>query len=70
MSDVLLLLMFCSSSSGAICVIVLFPYYTHLLLEAMTKKNNDSIALFGTYCTCFTNAHRSNRYEACNSLNN
>ena len=49
------------------CVIVLlFPDYTHLLLDAMTKKIIDSIAQFGTYCTFFTNVHRSNRYEACN----
>ena len=34
-------------------------------LEAMMKII-DSIALFGTYCTCLTNIHRSNRYEACN----
>ena len=30
----------------------------------MTKTIIDSIALFGTYCTCLTNVHRSNRYEA------
>ena len=35
-------------------------------LEAMTMKMIDSISLFGMYCICFTNVHRSNRYEACN----
>ena len=36
----------------------------------MTKKLIDSVALhvFWTYFTCLTNVHRSNRYEACNSL--
>ena len=33
---------------------MLFPDQTHLLFEAMTKKIIDSIALFGTYCTCLT----------------
>ena len=31
-------------------------------------KNIDSVALFGTHCICLTNAHRSNRYEACNRI--
>ena len=48
------------------CMIVLFPDLTHLLLEAMAMKILDSIALFGTYCICLTNIHRSNSYEACN----
>ena len=28
-------------------------------LEAMVKNINDSIALFGMYCLCLTNVHRS-----------
>ena len=41
-------------------MIVLFPDHTHLLLEAMTKKIVDSIALFGTYQIKLysTNVHR------------
>ena len=35
-----------------------------LCLETMTMKIIASIALFGTYCICLTNVHRSNRYEA------
>ena len=50
-------------------MIVPFPDHTHLLLEAMTKTIIDSIALFGTYCNCLTNVHRSNRFEACARIN-
>ena len=39
-------------------------------LEAMTMKMIDSIALFGTYCICLTNIHKSNRYDACNRIEN
>ena len=41
------LLMFCGCLPwvSLLCVIVLFPDYTHLFLEAMTKKTIDSIAL-------------------------
>ena len=39
------------------CVIVLLPDHTHLLLEAMTKKKNNSIALFGTFCIYLTNVY-------------
>ena len=35
-------------------------------LEAMAMEIIDSIALFGMYCICITNVHRSNEYEACN----
>ena len=31
--------------------------------EVEAMKIIDSIALFGTYCICLTNVHRSNRYE-------
>ena len=37
-----------------------------LCLEAMRMKIIASIALFGTYCICLTNEHRSNGYEAHN----
>ena len=52
---------------GLQCVILLFPDHSHLLFEAMTMKNIDSIALFGTfmYFICLTNVHRFNRYEGC-----
>ena len=50
---------------GLQCVIVLFPDHPRLLLKAVTMKIVDSIALFGTNCTCLTNVRRSNRYEAC-----
>ena len=43
--------------------IVLVPEYTY------SVKKIDSIALFGTYCICLTNVHRSNRYEAFNKTN-
>ena len=50
-SDVLILLMFCGSSSGCLglvllCVFVLFSDHAHLILEAMAMKIIDSIALF------------------------
>ena len=35
-------------------------------LQAITMRIIDSTALFGTYCVCLTNVHRSNRYEARN----
>ena len=35
-----------------------------LCLEAMTMKIIASIALFGMYCICLTNAYKSNRHEA------
>ena len=38
---------------GLYCVIVLFSNYTLFILEAMTMKIVDSIALFGTYCICY-----------------
>ena len=53
---------------GLQCVIVLFPDHTHFLLEAMTMKIIDTIALFGAYCICLTNAHISNLNKACNKI--
>ena len=49
---------------------MLFPDHTQLLLEALTKKIIDSIALSGAYCICLASVHRSNLYGECNSLNN
>ena len=53
---------------GLQCVYVLFPDHTHLLLEAMTMKIFDFIALFGMYCICQTTVHRSYRYMTCNRI--
>ena len=53
-----------SGCRGLVCSVYCASAGIYLLGEKI-----DSIALFGTYCICLTNVHRSNRYEAFNITN-